>query len=249
MLAVFSVFAVIYLLPAELVAYGKSMLAATASASNFYFWRHSGYFDSPTSYPLLHTWSLAVEEQFYISFPIFLVLVRKFFPTRLRLSVIILFCASLVASAVVVSQNRETAFYMPYTRAWELLLGTILSLQMFPGLQRAWQRNLATFAGMGLIGFSTLHYTEGMLFPGLSALAPCVGSALIIGAGESGSSSGRKDPLVAPDCVYRADLVLVIFVALAGHSSAENGCLRWRKCHHFTARRSFAPQASTRHDR
>jgi peptidoglycan/LPS O-acetylase OafA/YrhL len=188
MLAVFSVFAVIFLLPAELVAYSKSMFAATASVSNFYFWRHSGYFDAPTSYPLLHTWSLAVEEQFYILFPLFLVMARKFFPTRLRLSVIVLFFVSLLASAVVVSQNRETAFYMPYTRAWELLLGTILSLEMFPRLRRAWQRNLATFAGISLIAFSALFYTERTLFPGLSALAPCVGSALIIGAGESGSS-------------------------------------------------------------
>jgi peptidoglycan/LPS O-acetylase OafA/YrhL len=187
LLAVLSVFAVVYLLPAELVAYGKSMLAATASASNFYFWQHSGYFDSPTSYPLLHTWSLAVEEQFYILFPLFLLMVRKFFPTRLRQSVIILFCVSLLASAVVVSVSRETAFYMPYTRAWELLLGTILSLGMFPRL-RAWQRNLATLVGIGLIAFSVLFYTEWTLFPGLSALAPCVGSALIIGAGESGSS-------------------------------------------------------------
>lgn len=187
-LAVFSVFAVIYLLPTELVAYSKSMLAATASASNFYFWKHSGYFDAPTSYPLLHTWSLAVEEQFYILFPLFLLLVRKFFPTRLRLSVVVLFCASLVASAVVVSQDRATAFYMPYTRAWELLLGTILSLGMFPSLRRAWQRNLATIVGLGLIAFSVIYYTEQTLFPGLSALAPCMGSALIIGAGESGSS-------------------------------------------------------------
>jgi peptidoglycan/LPS O-acetylase OafA/YrhL len=188
MLAVLSVFAVVYLLPAELVSYGKSMLAATTSASNFYFWQHSGYFDSPTSYPLLHTWSLAVEEQFYIFFPLFLMLVRRFFPTRLRLSVIVLFCASLVASVVVVSQNRATAFYMPYTRAWELLLGTLLSLGMFPQLRSAWLRNLATITGMGLIAFSVLFYTEHTLFPGLSALAPCVGSALIIGAGESGSS-------------------------------------------------------------
>lgn len=187
-LAVFSVFAGIYLLPAELVAYSKSMLAATGSASNFYFWRHSGYFDSPTSYPLLHTWSLAVEEQFYIFFPLFLVLVRKFFPTRLRLSVIVMFCASLVVSAVVVSQNRAAAFYMPYTRAWELLLGTLLSLGMFPRLQSAWQRNLATLTGIGLIVFSIHFYTEQTLFPGLSALAPCMGSALIIGAGECGSS-------------------------------------------------------------
>ena len=181
-------FAVVYLLPAELVAYSKSMLAATASASNFYFWQHSGYFDSPTSYPLLHTWSLAVEEQFYIFFPLFLMLVRKFFPTRLRLSVIVLFCASLAASVVVVSQNRGTAFYMPYTRAWELLLGTLLSLGMFPHLRWSWLRNLATIIGIGLIAFSVLFYTEQTLFPGLSALAPCVGSALIIGAGESGSS-------------------------------------------------------------
>ncbi len=188
MLAVLSVFAVIYLLPAELTAYSKSMLAATASGSNFYFWQHSGYFDSPTSYPLLHTWSLAVEEQFYILFPLFLVLVRKFSPTRLRLSVIILFCASLVASVAIVFQNREAAFYMPYTRAWELLLGTLLSLGMFPRLQSAWQRNLATIMGIGLIVFSILFYTQRTLFPGLSALAPCVGSALIIGAGESGSS-------------------------------------------------------------
>lgn len=188
MLAVFSVFAVVYLLPAELVTYSKSMLAATTSASNFYFWQHSGYFDSPMSYPLLHTWSLAVEEQFYIFFPLFLMLVRKFFPTRLRLSVIVLFCASLVASVVVVSHNRGTAFYMPYTRTWELLLGTLLSLGMFPHLRWAWLRNLATIIGIGLIAFSVLFYTEQTLFPGLSALAPCVGSALIIGAGESGSS-------------------------------------------------------------
>lgn len=187
MVAVLSVLAVIYLLPAELVAYGKSMLAATASASNFYFWQHSGYFDVPTSYPLLHTWSLAVEEQFYILFPLFLLLVRKLFPTRLRLSVIALFCVSLAASAIVVLRNPETAFYMPYTRAWELLLGTILSLGMFPRLQR-WQRNLATLGGIGLIAFSILFFSEQTLFPGLSALAPCVGSALIIGAGESGSS-------------------------------------------------------------
>ncbi len=188
MLALVSVVAARYLLPAELVAYSKSMLAATASASNFYFWQHSGYFDSPTSYPLLHTWSLAVEEQFYILFPLFLVLVRKLFPTRLRLSVIVLFCASFVASVVVVSHSRETAFYMPYSRAWELLLGTLLSLGMFPRLLQAWQRNLATLVGVGLIAFSIFFYTEQTLFPGFSALAPCIGSALIIGSGEGGPS-------------------------------------------------------------
>jgi len=187
-LAICGIFAGIYLLPSELVAYGKSMLAATASFSNFYFLRHSGYFDSPFSQPLLHTWSLAVEEQFYITFPLFLVLVRKFFPQRLKAAVVMLFVASLLTSAIVVSHSPETAFYMLYTRAWELLLGTILSLRMFPRLQSAWLRNAATLAGVGMIAFSVLTYTKETLFPGFSALGPCVGSALIIWAGEGGLS-------------------------------------------------------------
>jgi len=188
MLAVASVAAFIYLLPSELVDYAKSMLAATVSASNVYFWQHSGYFDAPLSKPLQHTWSLAVEEQFYLFFPLFLMVVRKYFPQRLRVSVIALFFISLAASAAVVSHDQQAAFYLPYTRAWELLLGTLLSLGLFPRLQSAWLRNLATLTGMGMIGFSVLFYTQETLFPGLSALVPCVGSALIIGAGEGGAS-------------------------------------------------------------
>ena len=188
MLGVAGVVAVIYLLPAELVDYAKSTLAATGSASNLYFWWHSGYFTSPTTKPLLHTWSLAVEEQFYISFPLFLLLVRRLSPKRLRTAVVILFLASLVTSSVVVSRNPDTAFYMPYTRAWELLLGTLLSLGIFPRLRSAWLRNLATLGGIGMIVWAVLFYSKDTLFPGLSALVPCVGSGLIIWAGEAGVS-------------------------------------------------------------
>lgn len=189
MLAVVSIFAGMYLLPVELINYAKSMFAATVSASNFYFWSHASYFNAPTSQPLLHTWSLAVEEQFYISFPIFLVLVRKFFPRRLKVAVVLLFFISLLFSAIVVSKNPGTAFYMPYTRAWELLMGTILSLHIFPQIKSAILRNLTTIAGIGLIAFTVLFYRPNVpAFPGLSALPPCVGSALIIWAGEAGSS-------------------------------------------------------------
>ena len=188
LLAVSGVFAVIYLLPAELVDYAKSTLAATSSASNVYFWLHSGYFSLPTSKPLLHTWSLAVEEQFYISFPLFLLLVRRFFPQRLRTAVVVLFFASFLTSCIVVSRNPDTAFYMPYTRAWELLLGTLLSLRVFPRLTSSWLRNLATLGGIGMIMWSVLFYTQQTLFPGASALLPCVGSGLIVWAGEAGTS-------------------------------------------------------------
>jgi peptidoglycan/LPS O-acetylase OafA/YrhL len=208
MLGVSSIFAFIYLFPSELVGYSKSMLAATTSSSNFYFWRHSSYFDSPTSQPLLHTWSLAVEEQFYITFPLFLVLVRRFFPRRLKSAVVVLFCVSLLASAFVVTRNEDTAFYMPYTRAWELLMGTILSLRMIPALKSIFLRNLASCAGIASIAYSVVEYTQQTRFPGFSALAPCLGSALIIWAGESGSS------LVSAVLSWRP----VVFIGLISYS-------------------------------
>ena len=177
-----------FLLPAELVDYSKSVIAAATSSSNFYFWWHSGYFDAPLSKPLLHTWSLAVEEQFYILFPIFLLIARSFFAKRLKHAVVILFFASLAASVVTVHYNPTTAFYMPYTRAWELLLGTVLALGFFPRLRFAPVRNAATMLGFSMIAYSAVWYSSQTPFPGFAALLPCVGSALIIGAGESGST-------------------------------------------------------------
>jgi len=208
MLAAATVAAAFYLLPRELVDYSKSMLAATGSASNIYFWRHSGYFDTPTSKPLLHTWSLAVEEQFYLSFPLFLLLVRRFFTRRLRAAVVLLFFASLVASCAVVLRSPDTAFYMPYTRAWELLLGTVLSLKLFPTLESVALRNLATLGGIGMILGSVLFYSQETLFPGFNALPPCVGSALIIWAGEAGES------LVGEALSWRP----VVFIGLISYS-------------------------------
>jgi len=188
MLIPFTIVAVIYFLPSTLVDYGKSLLASTAFVSNLYFWRHSGYFDSPLSNPLLHTWSLAVEEQFYILFPIVIVLVGRIFPRKLRTAVVVLFGLSLAVSAALVYSDQISAFYMIHTRAWELLLGTLLSLGMFPRLHSTWTRNLISAAGMGMIVYSVFFFAETTLFPGLSAAWPCLGAALIIGAGESGGS-------------------------------------------------------------
>jgi len=208
MLIVVSAVLSFILLPNELIRYADSVIGATTSSSNFYFWRHSGYFDSPTSNPLLHTWSLAVEEQFYILFPIFLVITRRFFPRHLKLAVVVLFFSSLVASEVTLHYNRTTAFYMPHTRAWELLLGTIVSLGFFPRLRTALMRNSATVLGIAMIGYSIFRFSSESRFPGVLALVPCVGSALIIGAGESGSSLVGKVLSLRP----------MVFVGLISYS-------------------------------
>jgi peptidoglycan/LPS O-acetylase OafA/YrhL len=208
MLIVVSAVISFLLLPNELIEYAKSVISATTSTSNFYFWGHSGYFQAPMSKPLLHTWSLAVEEQFYLTFPMFLLLTRRFASRFLQQAVVLLFFLSLAASIVAVRYSPNTAFYMPYTRAWELLLGTLLSLRLFPRLPQAWLRNAAALAGMGLIAYSALRYLPQTPFPGLAALAPCGGSALIIGAGESGRT------LVGRALSWRP----VVFVGLISYS-------------------------------
>jgi peptidoglycan/LPS O-acetylase OafA/YrhL len=198
----------LFLLPTELTDYARSVIAATTSSSNFYFWQHSGYFDSPTSNPLLHTWSLAVEEQFYISFPIFLVVTRRFFSQWLKHAVVIFLFVSFAASVITLHYDATSAFYLPYSRAWELLIGTVISLGFFPKLRSAASRNATTVLGIALIGYSVMRFTSQTPFPGVAAAIPCLGSALIIGAGESGST------LVGKILSWRP----VVFIGLISYS-------------------------------
>lgn len=188
MLLVLTIFSLVYFMPLELVKYSDSLLATTIWSSNVYFWRHTGYFDSPTSYPLLHTWSLAVEEQFYVVIPIVLLMIHRYLRRWMWVSVVAMCIASFLLSVAIVSVDKNTAFYMPFTRAWELLMGTTLSLGMFPRISSVYLRNLLTAAGLAMIAIPTHLYDSNTAFPGLAALWPCLGTALIIGAGESGPS-------------------------------------------------------------
>ena len=157
--------------------------------SNFLFWKQSGYFDNPSTIkPLLHTWSLGVEEQFYIVFPLLLMLIRRYFPQRMRAIICGLALASFFAAAFIVRRDPTMAFFFAPLRAWELLLGTIISQRYLPSLTGSTLRNAASVTGLLLILIPGHYYTETTRFPGVSALPPCLGAALIIAAGETGSS-------------------------------------------------------------
>jgi peptidoglycan/LPS O-acetylase OafA/YrhL len=178
------VLAYFYLLPSEMKSFAKSLLSAAFSSANIFFWSKSGYFDtSADTQPLLHTWSLAVEEQFYVVFPLLVMAIHKWAPKRLKLSVALLALASLVVGSIQAIVNPSSAFYLPFGRAWELLLGTLLFLKVFPEFERRWTREIAAASGLALILVAGFFYSPKTPFPGLTALLPCVGTALIIAAG------------------------------------------------------------------
>jgi peptidoglycan/LPS O-acetylase OafA/YrhL len=182
-----SVLACHYYLPNDLIGYGKALIAASLSASNFYFFTQDSYFSSGG--PLLHTWSLAVEEQFYFAFPIFLVILYKVGRSFVRSMVLLICLLSLVVSVAMQHRFPVANFYMPYTRAWELLLGTVLVLKMLPVLASRWWREAVTWVGAGLILLPLTRYTSGTSFPGMLAIPPCLGAAMILYSGEHGEST------------------------------------------------------------
>jgi peptidoglycan/LPS O-acetylase OafA/YrhL len=178
------------LLPTELEDFASSAIAAISSVSNIYFWNHTDYFDvsSGTKPPLLHTWSLAVEEQFYVLLPILLVVLGRWRRASLSVSVTLLTLTSLALSAMGAYWNPQSTFYLAHTRAWEFLVGILIALDVFPTVHTATMRNVVSCAGLGLISIAVFAFSTDTAFPGLAALVPCVGAALIIAAGRSGAS-------------------------------------------------------------
>lgn len=177
-------------LPEDLKALSGSIVAATLFVSNILFWRESGYFDTAAEMkPLLHTWSLAVEEQFYIFFPLFLMVAWRWglFRRSARIVKWLTWAAlllSLAASIYGIRYHDEATFYLLPTRAWELLLGSVIALGAVPRVTRQWLREVLAALGIGLILYAVFVFDMTTPFPGEAALLPCLGAALIIYAGR-----------------------------------------------------------------
>lgn len=192
----------IYILtPDQLAAYGRSMLATMLFVSNFYLGMTANYFDPiAETQPLLHTWSLAVEEQFYIVFPILLVALVRWFPRRVKALVWIAAALSFLACVLLTATRPTLAFYLAPTRAWELLAGALLAIHapraLAPG--RAWIAQALGIGGLALIVIAGLGFSPATAFPGWAAALPVLGSVALILAGSLGGGPATRLLSTAP---------------------------------------------------
>lgn len=172
------------LLPDGMKKFSASLVAVSFFASNILFWQTSGYFDSATELkPLIHTWSLAVEEQYYILFPLFLMIVWKL-QTRWIVGLLgIVFVASFAGAQWLSVTHPSFAFYMLPTRAWELLVGTFVAFYHAHGNIKIHNHAIeqcGSCIGLLLITFAFFSYDDQTPFPSIYSLAPTLGAAFII---------------------------------------------------------------------
>jgi peptidoglycan/LPS O-acetylase OafA/YrhL len=189
------------LLDSEYRALGKHIVAGSIFASNFALWGESGYFNTAAELkPLLHLWSLGVEEQFYLIWPFALFLAWK---RRLRIDILLL-VVGVISFAINIQTtytSAESAFFLPFSRFWELMLGGMLAYLQLHGVQspgksvqamrflvvlsaggRAVQ-NLKAFAGLAMILAATFVIDGRQPYPGWAALVPTLGAAMLISSG------------------------------------------------------------------
>lgn len=171
-----------WMLPFELEAFGESLAAVAVFASNILFWLKTDYFAATAEQiPLLHTWSLAVEEQYYLLFPLFMLLVWRFAKHWLVGLIVLIAILSLGWSEWLWRHSVEANFYLIPGRAWELMLGALTTLYLrrnpFPQGPVA---QLAGVLGLALLVYAVLFFDDGIPFPGLYALVPTLGTVLLI---------------------------------------------------------------------
>ena len=181
-----AVVAYVLLLPSYLLDFSKSLLAAAVFLSNLYFWQTSGYFAADAVHrPLLHTWSLSVEEQFYLFMPLATFVIYRYLGRRWLTVLLPAILASLALSAYATTTAPTANFFLLPTRAWELLLGAALALSKIPPTRSRWLGEALGIIGLAMIGYAVFAFDEATAFPGLNALFPCLGTALLIYVGQA----------------------------------------------------------------
>ncbi len=177
--------AAVLLVPQSLAAYGRSAAAAALSVSNISFYRSTDYFSPGAGQlPLLHTWSLGVEEQFYVVLPLYLLLLRRQLVRRPLLVIGPPVLASFVLAVLWTSSGATSeAFYLPFGRAWELGVGAALALGVLPAVRSRLLAAGLVGAGLAAVLASAVLYDDRTTFPGVAALLPVLGAAAVVHGG------------------------------------------------------------------
>jgi len=179
----------IMLTPSSLIDLAQSTISTVLFSSNILFFFESGYFDGAAEMkPLLHTWSLAIEEQYYIFFPIILIIIAKIDSKHYFKWLLILSGVSFILCLIYTRIDSQAAFYLIPTRAWELLIGSIIALRSLPVPRSLYARELTSILGLIFIVYSIFQYTPETKFPGMAASLPVIGAALIIWSGSNGTT-------------------------------------------------------------
>lgn len=193
-LLVVTIPAYLFLFADDFESYSRTVLHTMLSTNNFYLWSaNNNYFVGNTELmPLLHTWSLSVEEQFYIIWPILLYILHRFLNLRNRtFAVIALLIVTTLLSIYMTGEDKSMAYYLLPARFFELLMGGALAIlwDRIPKLTKP-TNHIASILGISLVFIPSIVLTKMSVFPGMNAFWPCLGAVLLILTGKEKDSKG-----------------------------------------------------------
>jgi peptidoglycan/LPS O-acetylase OafA/YrhL len=204
--------ALVIFMPDELRDLGGSMLATAAFCSNILFWMQADYFAGPVEFkPLLHTWSLAVEEQFYIVVPALMVLIHRRAPRHVAGVLAALTILSFAASCAYVWIDPSGNYYLPYTRAWELLFGSLVALGVLPRIRDGRLSEAVAMGGLAMMVAPLFLLTSESVFPAWNAVPTCLGAALLISTGGAGGEATLANRMLGTAPLVRIGLISYSF--------------------------------------
>lgn len=181
----------VILSPYDMKYFSKSLTYVSIFLSNTIFYKQSGYFDAAAELkPLLHTWSLGIEEQYYLFFPLLLIVILRYVKKYIVLALVIIFISSLVYAQYMVQLKPKAAFFLLQYRVWELMAGSIVAILVIKNRYRIDGypfNNTLSFIGFFMLFFSIFFYDKSTPFPSFYTLVPVIGATLVIVFGIKGT--------------------------------------------------------------
>lgn len=188
--------------PVTMIALARSGLAQALVYANIFYWRDVDYFaQSADLKPLLHSWSLAVEEQFYLFLPLLLVVIARYRRSWLKPALVLMFAGSFAVSVYLTATHRSAAFYLLPSRAWQMLAGSLLALYVDQLRLPRWAAQGLSIGGLLAVVVAMCVYTMDTAWPGVAAALPVLGAVAFI-AGTTGQATLAGRLLSLPPIVF-----------------------------------------------